>query len=166
MTLGSYATTYFTIVFGKQKGYAQIDFGDAPPFFHDGLFQYKREWGMSIRPAMGKGAKVFAAKFSDNNETTKGFLLLNPFIFLEGENLRGLTYLGSEVSLKTEFLTVPGLSSLLVVSAEPESLNLDSSELRKRTLEDSTGQIRPSIRGLLEMCHKRDWVLTELSPRS
>ena len=51
LTLGSYAAYYFSIVVGVERGFARMDFGEAPPFMLDGLFQFKKDLGMWVRPA-------------------------------------------------------------------------------------------------------------------
>lgn len=163
MTLGSYAATYYTIVFGKQKGYTRADFGDASPFLQDGLFQYKREWGMRIRPAMGNNAQVFGARFSNMNEATKSFLSMNPFVYLDGKSLKGLTFCGTLERDMFDFLRVPGLSSFLVLSSDLGNLNHGSLQLKIRVLEESDVQTNVPLSHLIRMCHERNWVAYDVA---
>ena len=74
LTLGSYAVYYFSIVVGVQRGFARMDFGEAPPFMQDGLFQFKKGLGMWVRPASGSGAQVFGVRFSGVGECVRRFL--------------------------------------------------------------------------------------------
>ncbi len=43
------ATYYFTILWTKERGYEWCDFDHCRPFFNDGVFCYKKRWGMEIR---------------------------------------------------------------------------------------------------------------------
>jgi hypothetical protein len=162
MTWGSYAATYYTIVFGKQNGYTVVDFGDTPPFLQDGLFQYKREWGMRIRPAMGDGAQVFGAKFSNMNEATKDFLSTNPFVILDGKSLKCLTFRNTVKREAFDFLNVPGLSSFLVISSDLNNLNHGSLQLKTHIFEESDVQTNTPIGYLINMCHAKNWVAYDL----
>jgi len=71
---------------------------------------------MRIRPAMGAGAKVFGARFSNMNEAVKGFLSDNPLVFINGQKLTGLTFLDSTTEHLPRFQDIPGLSNLIVVT--------------------------------------------------
>ena len=163
MTWGSYAATYYTIVFGKQNGYTVVDFGDTPPFLQDGLFQYKREWGMRIRPAMGDGAQVFGAKFSNMSEATKDFLSTNPFVILDEKSLKCLTFRNTVKTEVFDFLNVPGLSSFLVISSDLNNLDYGSLQLKTRILEESDVQANTPIGYLINMCHEKNWVAYNLA---
>jgi len=166
ITLGSYATTYFTIVSGMQKGYTSVDFGDAPAFIQDGLFQYKKEWGMQIRPAKEYYAKVYGIRFSNMNEAVKDFLSANPFIFMDGKKLGGLVLLGFKDVHLPDFLNIPGLSSLFVISSDLDCMSLDYSQLKKSTLDYHDVQTNIPLSHLINMCHEKDWVACSLTLRN
>lgn len=123
ITLGSYAATYYTIILGKQKGYASIDFGDAPPFLQDGLFQYKKEWGMKMKPSKRRDAQVLAIKFGNFGNGTRDFISANPFIFIENEEPKGLAIFEPKENLQKAY-HAPGLSDLIVICSTRESLQL------------------------------------------
>ena len=161
-SLASHALTYYTIILGKQKGYDTIDFGDAPPFLNDGLFFYKAEWGMRIRPPPKKDEQVFGIKFSNMNEAVKDFLSTNPFIFSDGENLRGLTLLDSNTRNIRQFLNTPGISSLFVISTIFRFLNLGLPQIKKLSLGDHDIQASIPLSRLMRMCHLKDLELREL----
>ena len=64
LTLGSYAAYYFSILVGYcSGGLRRMDFGEAPPFMSDGLFQFKKGLGMWVRAARGDSAQVFGVRF-------------------------------------------------------------------------------------------------------
>jgi hypothetical protein len=163
ITLGSYAATYYTIVSGMQKRYTRVDFGDAPAFIQDGLFQYKKEWGMRIRPAKEYYAKVCGIRFSNMGEGVKDFLSANPFIFMDGKNLRGLMLLGSKDIHLLDFLNIPGLSSLFVISSDLDCASLDYPQLKKLTLDYHDVQTNFPLSHLINMCHEIDWVACNLT---
>ena len=116
LTLGSYAAYYFSIVVGVQRGFARMDFGEAPPFMQDGLFQFKKDLGMWVRPASGSGAQVFGVRFSGVGEAVRGFLSAFPFVFSEGGGLCGLVFLDCVDELSVRSFFVAGLDCLYVVS--------------------------------------------------
>lgn len=163
ITLGSYAATYYTIVSGIQKGYASVDFGDASAFIQDGLFQYKREWGMQIRPVREHFGKVCGIRFSSMSEAVRNFLSTNPFIFMDGKNLSGLVLLGLEDTYLRDFTNIPGLSSLLVISSEVDCMHLDCPQLKRLTLGHSDVQTNIPLSHLISICHKINWVTSSLT---
>ncbi len=116
LTLGSYSVYYFSILVGIERGFAKMDFGEAPPFMQDGLFQFKKGLGMWVRPASGSGAQVFGVRFSGVGEGLRRFLSVFPFVFFDGGELCGLVFLDcvDDVSVRSFF--VPGLACLYVVS--------------------------------------------------
>ena len=116
LTLGSYAVYYFSIVVGVQRGFARMDFGEAPPFMQDGLFQFKKGLGMWVRPASGSGAQVFGVRFSGVGEGVRGFLSAFPFVFSDGGGLCGLVFLDCVDELSVRSFFVAGLGCLYVVS--------------------------------------------------
>jgi hypothetical protein len=114
---------YFSVLFAKEKGYTSIDYGSSLPFLKDGVFQYKREWGMRMKPFQGDEERILAVKVCNFNEGTRDFLLSNPFIFLDSGNLRGLVMFDGELNL-TETYYAPGLSGLTVICSEKDSHRL------------------------------------------
>ena len=166
ITLGTYATYYYATILGKKKGYNCIDFGDAPPFVLDGLFQYKKGWGMRIRPPKNPGAQVFGIRFSNLGEAVKDFLLTNPFIFIDGKNLSGLTFLDSFRNTR-KYFEINGLSNLLFISSNPHCSDFDFLQLKRVTLGDHDVQTSISLSRLISMCHERDSeLLTRAIPKS
>jgi hypothetical protein len=166
ITLGSYAATYYTIVLGMQKGYTNVDFGDAPAFMQNGLFQYKKEWGMRIRPAMGHYAKVCGIRFSKMSEAVKDFLSANPFIFMDGNKLRGLVLVASKDIHLPDFLSIPGLSGLSVISSSLDCISLDYPQLKKLTPDSQAVRTNVPLRRLIDMLHEIDWMACSLELRN
>jgi hypothetical protein len=162
-TLGSYAAAYYTIVFGKQKGYVKVDFGDAPPFLQDGLFQFKREWGMRIRPAVGEDTPVFGAIFPNMSEAAKDFLSANPFVILDGTSLKGVAFRDTLENDIYDFLNVPGISSFHIISSNLSNLSNGSKKRANHVLEDTDVQNNVPLSHLIDLCHQKNWVVHDLS---
>jgi hypothetical protein len=117
LTLGSYAIYRFSIVVGVERGFARMDFGEAPPFMQDGLFQFKKDLGMWVRSAKGSGAQVFGLRFSGVGGSVRGFLSVCPFVFLDGGVLSGVVFVEVVDDLSVRPFCVSGLGSLYVVSS-------------------------------------------------
>jgi hypothetical protein len=73
------AAYYFSIILAKDRKVRRIDFGGTRPFFKDGLFIYKKKWGMIIEPYLSV-QDVFGLKILNDSEPIKQFLIDNPFI--------------------------------------------------------------------------------------
>lgn len=116
------AALYFLMRWAKEKGYRQIDYGSTPPFANDGLFRYKRSWGMKIRP-VSRFQKILGMRLCNFGNAVRDFLKENPFIFLDSERLQGLVLLDSnETDLRSirHHYHTPGLSGLVIFHA-PEN---------------------------------------------
>jgi hypothetical protein len=136
LTLGSYAAYYFVIVIGVQRGYGRIDFGEALPFMQDGLFQFKRDLGMWVRPALGSDAQVFGVRLSGVGESVIRFLSFCPFVFMDGANLSGLVFLESVDDSSVRPFCVPGLAGLYVVSSSADFSGLRGFGFEVLSVED------------------------------
>jgi hypothetical protein len=111
------AALYYLIQRSKEKGYTKINYGETSPFMSDGLFLYKRSWGMKIKPKL-KGSPVLAIKLCNFEEAVQNFLASNPFIFTDFKGLIGLTLQNSDHidinSVYRKFYT-PGLQKLIIL---------------------------------------------------
>jgi hypothetical protein len=133
LTLGTYAADYFSILVGIERGFVRMDFGEAPPFMSDGLFQFKRGLGMWVRAARGDSAQVFGVRFSGLGESVRRFLSVNSFVFVDGEGLSGVVFLERVDELSVKPFCVPGLTSLYIVS--PEVHRSSNLKIEQLTLE-------------------------------
>jgi hypothetical protein len=77
---GSY---YYLISYAKNKGVKSINFGSCRPFIKDGLFSYKRKWGIKIEKTASENSENYFLKIFNNNQAMKTFLKNNPFIYFE-----------------------------------------------------------------------------------
>jgi len=117
--LSGQATLFYLIKWAKSKGMEHLDYGICVPFFTDGIFTYKKEWGMSI--CKESGYHVYALKLCSINEACLSFLQQSPFIVLDGEKLRGIVFLDHKPGVleNQQFLSeymLLGLDSLIVIS--------------------------------------------------
>ena len=115
------ACYYFTTLWAWGKGYPSVDFGECRPFFDDGLFYFKKRWGMRLERyshrhnAFGLAIAPTAAALD--------FLQANPFIVQGRHGLEGRVLAGSDHALTAGEMNallrsylVPGLDRLVIVS--------------------------------------------------
>ena len=117
------AARYFLIHWSRQQGYKEIDHGHSDPFMKDGIFTYKKGWGMKVKLNDDIiRSPVYALKPCNFGNAVREFLADNPFIFTDFKSLRGLVFLNSrsptEGKLKNLYRLyyTPGLSDLVVIS--------------------------------------------------
>lgn len=107
------------IRWAKSQGFTKLDYGLTPPFIRDGLFIYKKEWGMRLEHL----ADHFFCylKINHFNEGALSFLEQNPFIFMDQHAMKALALVNGEVThegmLKiVSAYSLRGLDSLTVAS--------------------------------------------------
>jgi hypothetical protein len=113
-----------------------LNYGATVPFFTNGIFEYKKEWGMYVEEVPDQ---LFCAlKIVSLNEKSLSFLLHNPFIFLDKNTIKGLIFVDNRLS-KAELqnlsstYTFPKMHSLIVISfcdrkaGEPNKTTFSSS---------------------------------------
>ncbi len=156
LALGSYALYYSCINLGIQRGFARLDFGETPPFIKDGGFQYKKSFGMQIRPAQGPNAQVFGIRFSNMSGPVRDFLEKNPFVFVDENSLSGLVFLESFKDFSDSFC-IPGLSSLYIISSDLDCANMPSFNLRRISLDNYSGETTSALKLLIKMCNEEGY---------
>ena len=116
------ALYYFTILFAKGRGYKWVDFGPCRSFLKDGIFNYKKHWGMEIR-IYTRLRDVFGMKIFNFHQGVENFLEKNPFIFIDQEKLKGLILVDQnhplileEVQSLVKTYSIPGLDCLVILS--------------------------------------------------
>ncbi len=152
LTLGSYSAYYFSILVGIQRGYTTMDFGETPPFMDDGLFQFKRDMGMWIRPAKGESAQVLGVKFSNIPMSGNHFLSTHPFIFVECERLSGLVFLDLVNDLSIRSFFVSGMTNLYVISLNADSSGVKCYKVEELKDEDYTRNDASILKTLVRFC--------------
>jgi hypothetical protein len=113
------AALYFLVKWSKLQGYKEINYGMCKPFMNDGLFAYKRSWGMKLRPGGNLVTGIVATNF---NTSVMEFLSENPMVFAESQGLSGLVFQKVEGTTEKVFpkshhsYYTQGLSRIVVVS--------------------------------------------------
>lgn len=128
------ASYYFLILWAKEKGFKRIDFGHCRPFFSDGVFRYKRKWGMEVEGERTNQIKdVVGLRVCNLDRGARDFLANNPFIFSDHGRLKGLILdwrghplAPGEVQSLYESQYLPELEHLIVLS--PEGFSREAEE--------------------------------------
>lgn len=78
---------YYMIQIAKKLDCKSIDFGTAPPFTNDGLYLYKKKWGMNIIETSPLLSDIFAIKVPTDPSRLKRFIAKNPVHYLNENHL-------------------------------------------------------------------------------
>jgi hypothetical protein len=116
------ACYYFTVLWAKENGFRSVDFGECRPFFDDGLFYFKKRWGMELGRYPHR-RNVFGIWAGPLTPAGLDFLEGNPYVVQGRNGLEGRVLAGMARPLSMEGLRkilrsylVPGLDRLVVVS--------------------------------------------------
>jgi hypothetical protein len=93
------AALYNLVKWAIEKEFGKLNYGNTLPFFFDGIFNYKKEWGMYIK--MHPKRPFIILKPDNVNIQTLSFLQENPFIFVDKKTMKGLVFLNKK-PLKNE----------------------------------------------------------------
>jgi len=93
------ALDYFVFGYLKTKGYDNMYFGSSRAFFHDGVLEYKRKWGLRIT---GSDNRMMLIKPSFKNNVVKSFLARNPCMVVAGKKLVGRVFVNKQGPLSGE----------------------------------------------------------------
>ena len=131
------ASYYFTIHWAKNEGFQRIDFGLSRPFLKDGVFVYKKRWGMALKNvnrSIDQG--VFGLKISVSTESVRSFLVENPFVFIDRDKLVGLIVadqcqplVSKDMQMLIRIHHIKGLDKIIIVS--PHGFAQDAREMAK-----------------------------------
>jgi hypothetical protein len=112
------ASYYFPICHLKEKGYQKVSLGGARPFVKDGVLVYKKKWHPSIE---GPAEYGFLLNVMSMTAGVKGFLINNPFIYLDGNKFNGAMFMDTNELLCEKTLeadckkySLKGLSRLVI----------------------------------------------------
>lgn len=117
--LAGQAVLFFLIKWAKTKGMKSLNYGKTVPFFRNGVFTYKKEWGMYMEQHADQ--PFCALRLDCLNEGTLSFLQQNPFIFFDRGVMKGAALVDhrpARPELQRIFSKhfVPGLDSLIVIA--------------------------------------------------
>jgi hypothetical protein len=115
------AALLFLIKWAKAQGFRKLNYGGTTPFLKDGIYIYKKEWGMAVEN--GFDNYYYALGINCPNERTLSFLQQNPFIFLDKGALKALVFATrkvteAELPLIASEHSLQGLDLLLVASCD------------------------------------------------
>jgi hypothetical protein len=112
------ALFYFPLIYSKEKGYKKVNYGLSRAFLKDGVFQFKKKRGMQV---VGTSNKGFALKTLSISAAVKGFLLNNPFLYMDDMGFNGAVFIDNEQPLSAEEFKriykeyyLPGMSKLFI----------------------------------------------------
>jgi hypothetical protein len=145
MDLAGQAALFYLIDWAKENGMTILDYGSTLPFFSDGLFSYKKEWGMFVED---NNDQFFCAlKINNPNKGPLAFLQQNPFIFVDEGVMKGVLLVNhrpTELELQQLFSKyyLPKLDSLIIVTyhnSDPGIIN--EAEFSIRTQNSSANPV-------------------------
>lgn len=116
------ALYYYTILWAKERGFTEMDFGHCRPILNDGILLYKRRLGMGIHRSSRKH-RILYISIVKLNSYLEQFLIDNPLIYDDQGKLKGLVFfqerdqptLQEIEDLKRKYY-IPGLEGFTVVS--------------------------------------------------
>jgi hypothetical protein len=125
---GAIAATYhFASDHLAQQGYKEMHLGLMRSFFNDGIFQYKKKWGIHLATDSSAG---FILKPLRDSDGLNRFFLNNPFIYCHKNRLCGAVFTRSgtmpadkEAAQLNEAYAISGLAELVLFYLnEPSNL--------------------------------------------
>jgi hypothetical protein len=117
--LAGEAALLFLIEWAKTQDIESLDYGVSLPFLREGIFTYKKEWGMSVNEQ--KDNPICALKVNPVNQCSLTFLQQNPFIVIDEHELKGVVFIDhratrAELQQIHSRYYLPNLQSFIVVS--------------------------------------------------
>ena len=154
--LAGHAALFFLIDWSLNKGITELNYGNTMPFFEDGIFRYKKEWGMDIVKHRDQNFCMLRL-----NRLTQGALFLlkeNPFIFFEEGVMKGFVTLDYKPtkndlqSLKSQYL-IPEIKTLVVMAYYNED-NQDTIRKEFWTTEENLNDLSIPLSTIYVALHK------------
>lgn len=116
------ASYYFTMLWAKGSGLRGVDFGGCRPLLRDGLFYFKKRWGMGVG-GVGASKNVYGLRPLRLTPAVQDFLAANPFIYLDRDRLKGFILSPGDGPLTLSAIrgmvraaAIPGLDSLTLLA--------------------------------------------------
>ncbi|MFC1812360.1 hypothetical protein ACFL03_06670 [Thermodesulfobacteriota bacterium] len=81
----------YTILWAKEQGYRELDFGHCRPLLTDGVLWYKKKWGMRIQKSMRRYRTVYLSLCKPDADLNE-FLIKNPLICVDGGHFKGIIF--------------------------------------------------------------------------
>jgi hypothetical protein len=117
--LAGEAALLFLIEWAKTQDVEKLDYGVSLPFLQEGIFTYKKEWGMNVNEQ--RDNSIWAFKVNPVNECSLAFLRQNPLIVIDEHELKGVVFIDhratrAELQQIRSRYYLPNLHSLIVIS--------------------------------------------------
>ena len=116
------AVYYFSILWAQERGYKWMDFGHCRSLLKDGVFNYKKHWGMEINKS-SRLRNILGFKICNYCQGARTFLEKSPFIIFDKGELKGLIVFDESHSVTLEEVqtcvktySIPGLDCLVIIS--------------------------------------------------
>jgi hypothetical protein len=122
--LAGTAALRFLIQWAQENNMRGLDYGRTMPFFKDGIFRYKQEWGMHVK--VHADQPFCALRLNPHSETALSFLAQNPCVVYQAGSMTGLVAVDHQLGERefhkicSEYF-VPGLESLTIVCRTSDS---------------------------------------------
>lgn len=117
----SQITLLSLIDWAKKNKIKTLNYGITPPFLKDGLFTFKKEWGMRIEDANDR--LIYAIKLCNFKDNVRQFMVENPFITSDSGRLCGVIFIenveklsGHEIASCMKRYNVPGMGGIILLS--------------------------------------------------
>lgn len=156
----SQAALFYLVKWAKAEGIERLDYGVSLPFFTDGVFTYKKEWGMSA--AEPANNSFWALKLNSLTEGSLAFLKQNPFVVHESKSIKGVILLDHRPD-KAEFQNLfaqyylPELASLIVLSYYHDSATGSSSQINPRNSRERIHGYNRSLQHIRELLQEQGY---------
>jgi hypothetical protein len=124
------ALYYYTILWAKERGYTDLDFGHCRPILNDGVFVYKKRFGMGIRRSSRKHRTLYLS-IGRPNLYLRQFFINNPLVCDDRGQLKGLLFAQrndqpsrQEIEALKKKYFIPGLEGFRVIILDSPNSNL------------------------------------------
>lgn len=120
--LAGQAALFFLIKWAKAKGMKSLNYGRTVPFYNDGIFRFKKEWGMSVEEHADQ--PFCALKLNPHSKRSPSFLQQNPCIIYDEGAMKGVILLNHKPGekelqhIRSKHL-LQKLNSVIVVCCSP-----------------------------------------------
>ena len=103
------AVSYFELIYANEQNLHSVDVGNSPPFFNDGVYRHKRDWGATVLP--NEESNIWVYFFHTGSpEKIAYFYNKNPAIVYTDEGLKGVTVIeGNPVAQSHHYLYQRGV---------------------------------------------------------
>lgn len=124
----SYAQYYFTLKYALEHGISKVDLVRSRPFFNDGVFKAKKEWGARVYPNDESRLWVYFFIPSYSHKIAH-FFAMNPLIIFKDDKMYALVGRNSENVLSaedekrlSERYCSTGLQGLMLIQSHAQNL--------------------------------------------